>query len=89
MGNYGETLACEHLEKNGYLVLERNFHSRHGEIDIIARKDEYLVFIEVKTRRRPEAFHPSLSVTKSRPQNPGNGSPIPFGIRVQSPAAPV
>ena len=43
-----EQLAAEYLIDNGYTVLERNFRSRTGEIDIIASKDNYLVFIEVK-----------------------------------------
>lgn len=45
-----EQLAAEYLIDNGYTVLERNFRSRTGEIDIIASKDNYLVFIEVKYR---------------------------------------
>ena len=43
-----EIKACKYLEKNGYEILDRNFHSRFGEIDIIAKKDEILHFIEAK-----------------------------------------
>lgn len=50
-GNAGETFACEVLEKSGYTVLCRNYKGAHGEIDIIAEKDAYLVFIEVKMRK--------------------------------------
>ncbi len=45
-----EQLAVEFLIDNGYKVLERNFRNRTGEIDIIASKDNYIVFIEVKYR---------------------------------------
>ncbi|MBA7543314.1 hypothetical protein ES705_35644 [subsurface metagenome] len=47
-GREGEVAAVKYLEKKGYKVVERNFRCRRGEIDIIARKDEELVFVEVK-----------------------------------------
>ena len=50
-GKKGEDFACEYLRKLGYEIIDRNWHSRYGEIDIIARKDEYIVFVEVKTRQ--------------------------------------
>jgi putative endonuclease len=50
-GALGETLACRFLRKEGYKVLYRNFRGdRGGEIDIVCRDDETLVFVEVKTR---------------------------------------
>ena len=49
-GVFGENLAVKLLESKGFEILERNFHSRFGEIDIIARDAEYLIFAEVKTR---------------------------------------
>ena len=48
-GNLAEEKACEFLFDNGYSILERNFYSRFGEIDIIAIKDEVLHFVEVKS----------------------------------------
>jgi len=48
-GNLAEDKACEYLLEYGYLILERNFYSRFGEIDIIATKNEVLHFIEVKS----------------------------------------
>jgi len=48
-GNLAEDKACDFLYENGFTVLERNFYSRFGEIDIIASKDEVLHFIEVKS----------------------------------------
>lgn len=48
-GIAGEDKACAYLKNNGYEIIQRNFRNRQGEIDIIALKDEYLVFIEVKS----------------------------------------
>jgi len=50
-GNWGEELACHFLAQKGYVILERNFRSRFGELDIVARDDDTLVFVEVRTRR--------------------------------------
>jgi putative endonuclease len=46
----GEQLACDHLAARGYRVVDRNFRTRYGEIDVIARRGRVLVFCEVKTR---------------------------------------
>lgn len=62
-GNKGEDLACEHLKKQGYKILERNYRIRGGEIDIIAKDQEYLVFVEVKTRWSHEYGLPVESIT--------------------------
>ncbi len=51
----GEDIACDYLQKNHYTIVERNFHARGGEIDIIAidtaEKESVLSFVEVKTRK--------------------------------------
>lgn len=49
-GNIGEEIACNYLKKKGYIIVERNFRTKVGEIDIIAADDGYLVFVEVKER---------------------------------------
>jgi putative endonuclease len=49
-GNYGENLAIEFLKENEYEILERNYKNKFGEIDIVARKREMIIFIEVKYR---------------------------------------
>lgn len=49
IGNAGESKAAEYLIDQGYAILERNWRTKDGEIDIIAYKDESLVFVEVKS----------------------------------------
>ncbi len=51
LGSFGERVARQHLEANGYRVLDTNFRVRDGEIDIVAQMDDDVVFVEVKTRR--------------------------------------
>lgn len=46
----GEDAACTYLKNNGYTILERNFRKSYGEIDIVARLKDCLIFVEVKTR---------------------------------------
>ena len=50
LGNRGESLATVYLRKNEFEILERNYNSAVGEIDIIALKDDQYHFVEVKTR---------------------------------------
>ena len=50
LGDQGEELAARHLEARGLEVVERNFRTRYGELDIVARDERFLVFCEVKTR---------------------------------------
>jgi putative endonuclease len=61
-GDRGEALAARHLEALGYRIVERNYRCAHGEIDLIASQGEYLVFVEVKTRRGRTEYHPVLAV---------------------------
>lgn len=50
LGNKGEKIAESYLKSCGYEILERNFYIRGGEIDLITKKDDQIVFVEVKTR---------------------------------------
>jgi putative endonuclease len=50
LGARGEELAARHLEGRGYEIVDRNFRTRHGELDLIAADETFLVFCEVKTR---------------------------------------
>lgn len=52
LGVEGEHMATDYLRERGYVIHERNFISRFGEIDIIAEKDGFLCFVEVKTRSK-------------------------------------
>lgn len=66
LGAEKETEVCAYLQGKGYEILERNFYSRHGEIDLIARKEEYLVFIEVKYRSGTAFGTPEAAVTSAK-----------------------
>lgn len=63
-GDIGEDAALTYLVQNGYVILERNFSTRYGEIDIIARDKEYTVFIEVKSRKDFSMGLPCEAVNK-------------------------
>ena len=68
-GIWGENLAAEYLREKGYIILERDWHSGHRDIDIIAGHDDYLVFIEVKTRRSAEFGDPIMAVDYKKRRN--------------------
>ncbi|WP_373071306.1 YraN family protein [Sulfurimonas sp.] len=63
-GNVAEELAVKYLYDNGYEIIERNFYSRFGEIDIIAFKDETLHFVEVKSGEDYEKAIQNITPTK-------------------------
>lgn len=67
-GRSGEDAAVQYLEKMGYTILERNYRLRIGEVDIIARDKEYLVFLEVKTRRSTRFGSPFEAVDMRKQQ---------------------
>jgi len=63
LGQLGEDLAVHHLQRLGYIVLERNYRCPQGEVDIIARDGERLAFVEVRARRGTAFGTPKESVT--------------------------
>jgi len=63
LGDIGEEMARKFLKKKGYRIRETNFRCREGEIDIIAEKKGYLVFIEVRTKTGSSFGSPEESVT--------------------------
>jgi putative endonuclease len=65
-GDIAESRACNFLEEKNYLVVERNFYSRFGEIDIIATKDDVLHFIEVKSGLDYEVAIQNITHSKLR-----------------------
>lgn len=65
-GAWGEEIATEHLKARGYQVLERNVHTPEGELDIVAKQGEYLVFVEVKARGSQAFGSPEEALTKTK-----------------------
>ncbi|TMI63626.1 MAG: YraN family protein [Bacteroidetes bacterium] len=66
MGQAGEELAIQWLRKNDFEILHHNWRFSYHEIDIIAKKNELLHFIEVKTRVNEKGGYPEQSVTKTK-----------------------
>lgn len=68
LGKEGEAKAVKYLKKSGYKIVKRNYQNPFGEIDIIAKKDGVVVFIEVKTRLTDFYGAPSEAVTDMKKQ---------------------
>lgn len=66
IGSYGEDLALSYLKEKGYYILDKNFKTKHGEIDLICIKNNLLIFIEVKSRYSYSYGSPLESVTYSK-----------------------
>jgi putative endonuclease len=66
LGSQGETLVCDYLRRHGYEILETNYASRYGEIDIIAREEGDICFIEVKTRSDDSLGDPLEAITPAK-----------------------
>lgn len=69
LGNYGEDIAIKYLEESGYKILDRNFITKKGEIDIIAYYRNEYIFIEVKTRSSNKYGRPIEAVNKIKEHN--------------------
>lgn len=65
-GEMGENLAAEYYCKQGYTILQMNYRTRHGEIDIIAQKENLLIFVEVKSRKQNAIAAPREWVTRKK-----------------------
>lgn len=68
IGKEGEDRAAQFLSKQGYRILERNYRTRSGEIDLIALHQGEVVFVEVKTRTSNAFGAPELAVTPQKQQ---------------------
>ncbi len=66
LGTLGEDLAIDYLIKQGYQILERNYRYQKGEVDILAKKDDALVAVEVKTRTGNYFGHPHEFVKQKK-----------------------
>lgn len=67
-GTAAEDLACRYLETRGLRLIGRNFRCRGGELDLIMRDGEHLVFVEVRSRRHSRYGTPAESVTRAKQQ---------------------
>jgi putative endonuclease len=65
-GDAAEERACRHLDRSGFTIVERNFRTRGGEIDIVARKGDVLVFVEVRSREVTDFGTPEESITPAK-----------------------
>lgn len=65
-GKAGEDYTAQWLVNHGYQIVQRNYHSRYGEIDIIAANEEYIAFVEVKTRQSGALVSALESVTPQK-----------------------
>ncbi len=65
-GILGEKLARDFLERRGYRIVETNYRCPEGEIDIVAKHKDYLVFVEVRTKKSLEFGSPEESITPAK-----------------------
>ena len=69
IGNEGEAIARDHLLQQGYTILDTNWQFGHLEVDIIAMKDNQIVFVEVKTRSSSAVLEPQMAVNRQKQKN--------------------
>ena len=68
LGAFGEDAACRYLRRRGYKILDRNYACRLGEVDIVARKGRFVVFVEVKLRKNADFGAAAEYVTAAKQQ---------------------
>jgi putative endonuclease len=66
LGTWGEDCACSFLTNQGFSIVARNIRSPYGEIDILAQKENLLVFVEVKTRSNTVNGYPEAAITEMK-----------------------
>ncbi len=66
VGQLGEDEAAKYLKKNGYEIIERNYMISHSEIDIIAKNEKYIVFVEVRSKTGTQFGSPEDSMSNSK-----------------------
>ncbi len=69
IGQWGESVAADYLEKHGYTVVRRNARTPYGEIDIVAEKEGFTIFVEVKARTTKKFGPPEVSVTRRKQEH--------------------
>lgn len=66
IGKQGEDLASSFLQKLGYEILEQNYRYKRSEVDLIVKKGDFLVFVEVKKRKNADYGYPEAAVTEKK-----------------------
>jgi putative endonuclease len=74
LGKKGEEIAEKYLIKSGYKIIERNFRTKYGEIDLICEKDSSIIFIEVRTKSNLEFVSPEESISSKKIDHIKNSS---------------
>jgi putative endonuclease len=69
LGRQGEERAAKYLQQHGYKILQRNYYTRYGELDIVCQKQGEIVFVEVKTRKSMCYGYPEESITYRKIQH--------------------
>jgi len=69
LGHFGESIAASFLEKKGYIILERNWRTPYGEIDLITKENDVVAFVEVKTRASSSLGPPEISITPRKEEH--------------------
>ena len=68
-GSQGEEIAARYLQEQGYKILQRNYHTQYGEVDIVCSSGQTIVFVEVKTRANTSFGFPEEAVTKTKQEH--------------------
>ena len=69
LGHQGEVIACRYLQERGFDIVTTNWRDAHREIDIIARKGQLLVFVEVKTRSGYAGGWPEMAIGRKKEED--------------------
>ena len=69
IGAWGESVAAKYLEERSYIIIARNVRTPYGEIDIVAEKDGFTIFVEIKTRTSSSLGPPEISVTPRKQEH--------------------
>ena len=87
-GDAAEERACRHLDRSGFTIVERNYRTKGGEIDIVARKGDVLVFVEVRSLEVPDFGIPRRRCTGRSSLHGRRGrAAVPFGGAAWIPGA--
>jgi putative endonuclease len=74
LGQKGEALTVSFLENLGYSILEKNYRTPYGEIDLITKQNDVIIFVEVKTRSSKTLGPPEISITQRKAEHMRNAA---------------